>query len=202
MTVKKVESDKIISVKKVQWVGMTVPITGLSPYMSARLDHDVVMHSRRDLTLARKKSVRNLDEECERALYVIGTDKKNKPILGIPGGAFKKAMENAAIDLGLHKTKIKRLVKVRNEFVELKYKRRENRVFGTIDSGPTGAPNLTKKPLFHNWSCKLNIRFEASLIPQQDVLNLLERAGSCIGVGGYRLENDGIYGEFEVCRPK
>lgn len=48
------------------------------------------------------------------------------------------------------------------------------------------------------WEMVLRIVYDSTLLTEHDVMMLLARAGKRIGIGAWRIENRGAYGQFEV----
>lgn len=51
---------------------------------------------------------------------------------------------------------------------------------------------------FADWAAKLLIRYNANVLSEEQILNILNVAGFAVGVGEWRPEKDGSYGMFHV----
>lgn len=124
---------------------------------------------------------------------------------GIPAEAFKKALMKMAKskDLkGVTGKLVAGAVKVMGNILPIEYED-----YGIDDrwgtrSGPTGAPIEIIRPEFTEWSCKIPITYDTSMISAQQVINLLNRTGFHIGVGSFRCQNGGNFGMFKVTETK
>lgn len=152
------------------------------------------------------KVKRDPDRDFREGLYWLNktgdriTPKKTNPMkhkyFGFPTVAFKAAAVNAANDVGLHMTFTRRSFFVDGEFAMLKYDElvmREDMVkigMGTSD--------LRYRGEFINWSTKLDITFNASIIHAEQIVNLFNTAGFGVGVGEWRMQKNGMNGCFSV----
>lgn len=112
---------------------------------------------------------------------------------GFPASAFKSAMVYAASFLdGIKKIHIKGAVHVAGDLLPLKYSKvvmRED----IVKVGPWGSKvaDLRWRPEFHDWSVKLQVRFNGAIITLDQIVNLLEHAGFACGIGEWRPSKDG-----------
>ena len=198
-----VENTQIIIEKPAREV-ILVKVQGTSQYSPNRLDPAKVIQMRKDIEKPiTVKKKRNLDEEYESCFYIAGYTKANKPIYGIPGGAFKSAIIDASLDIeNVAKTQMKRNIAVMENIVPIKYDNIQKEIFTTRDSGQTRAPNVAMKPLFNNWSASIRISYDTSVFSRNTIYNLINRAGIQIGIGSMRPSKNGpiTCGTFEVAR--
>lgn len=61
-----------------------------------------------------------------------------------------------------------------------------------------GTADLRYRPEFSEWHAKLLVRYNANVLSEGQILNLLNVAGFAVGVGEWRPEKDGQYGMFHV----
>lgn len=61
-----------------------------------------------------------------------------------------------------------------------------------------GTADLRYRPEFAEWHAKLLVRYNANVLSESQILNLLNVAGFAVGVGEWRPEKDGQYGMFHV----
>ena len=72
-----------------------------------------------------------------------------------------------------------------------------------IDVRPVVVPSTKgrvarKRPVFKNWSLKFNIEFDSDEISAETIKEILEYAGTRVGIGDYRPEKGGPFGRFMV----
>jgi len=121
---------------------------------------------------------------------------------GFPAVAFKASAVSACTSLGKSITK----VAARQAFHVM------------ADDPKTGLVKITGKPemrddmvrvgmgtadirfrgQFFPWSCKLGVRYNARVLSIEQIANIFNTAGFAVGVGEWRSERDGEYGQFEV----
>lgn len=61
-----------------------------------------------------------------------------------------------------------------------------------------GTADLRYRPEFPKWRAKVLVRYNANVLSEAQILNLLNVAGFAVGVGEWRPEKDGQYGMFHV----
>ena len=183
-----------IKIEPPNFVVMRIPIIGDSPYVPHKQDVEVVKVAQHIGQKVKVKKERDLDAEYESCFY-----RDYDGDYAIPGSAFHAAICSATLDLDkIFKTTIRRNIHVAEEFVKLEYgeiRRREDIV---RQSGKTRAPDLRVRPEFTNWSTTITIRFDADVISQESMLNLIALAGAKIGVGDHRLEQGHDSGAFHI----
>jgi hypothetical protein len=115
---------------------------------------------------------------------------------GFPSVAFKMAMTGACRYVeGVPMTVARGAFFVEGEMVKIQGEptMREDMVrvgMGTADIRYRGE--------FREWRAELLISYNASVLTDEQVVNLLNIAGFAVGVGEYRPERDGPYGRFHV----
>jgi len=121
--------------------------------------------------------------------------------VGIPGGAFKKAIVSATRNLNdksIPMTLVRQSIFVLGEIIEMDFD--ECRMREDIVRVANGAPDMRWRPEFPNWSCTVPVEFDANVFQAKDVINLLNLAGNYVGLLEGRPEkNSGLgWGRFEV----
>lgn len=61
-----------------------------------------------------------------------------------------------------------------------------------------GTSDLRYRAEFYPWSAEIVVRYNANVLSEEQILNLLNTAGFAVGVGEWRPEKDGSYGMFHV----
>lgn len=61
-----------------------------------------------------------------------------------------------------------------------------------------GTADLRYRAEFPDWHTKILVRYNANVLSESQILNLLNTAGFAVGVGEWRPEKDGAYGMFHV----
>jgi hypothetical protein len=120
-----------------------------------------------------------------------------KGVYGFPASAFKKAMVSACTQLGkLKKTWTRGAFFVMGNIVPIDGKPHMRTDIGRNPT--TRGAVVIHRAEFPEWLCELVIRYNADIITPEQIVNLLNWAGFSSGVGEWRPERDGTYGQFHV----
>jgi hypothetical protein len=123
---------------------------------------------------------------------------------GFPAGGIKAALIEAAHkDIGLDKKLLRKSLFVRpddkvNNLIAMETEEpimREDVV--RIGQSQT---DIRYRPEFLDWAMTLKLEFDSQSLSQENILNLIERAGFGVGLGEWRPEKGGEYGRFSVDR--
>ena len=120
---------------------------------------------------------------------------------GIPAMAIKTAMITAAHkDLGIEKTLVKKALFLRCSDPNLVLPMTFGKMVAREDKVRVGqgSADLRYRPEFRNWSVTITFEFDAELLTQHDLVNLVNRAGFGVGIGEWRPEKGGEFGRFEI----
>lgn len=116
---------------------------------------------------------------------------------GFPAIGFKNAGVTACTSLGKSITKVqaRQAFHVVGDMVEIEGvpSMREDTV--RIGQGTT---DLRYRGEFKAWSCVLTIRYNARVLSDEQIINLLNVAGFAVGIGEWRPERNGQFGLFHV----
>jgi hypothetical protein len=61
-----------------------------------------------------------------------------------------------------------------------------------------GTADLRYRGEFSDWHARLLVRYNANVLSESQILNLINVAGFAVGVGEWRPEKDGMNGMFHV----
>lgn len=120
----------------------------------------------------------------------------------LPARAFKLAMVSAATSINdktFPKTRIRQALFVVGDLLPIISKQKPTMREDPVRLNGTTA-DLRYRPEWSEWECELTIRYNASVISLEQVINLLELAGFAVGIGEWRAEKNGNFGSFEVVR--
>lgn len=142
------------------------------------------------------KEARNPEAEAESAMYRTEAGEPGFPIL-----AFKAALIGAAHkDLGLEKTLVRKSL-----FIPC---RDANKCVPMVASDPIcredvvrvgqNQTDLRYRPEFTDWKVTITCEVDLTALSEQDIVNLVNRAGFGVGVCEWRPEKGGEYGRFEI----
>lgn len=190
--------EEKISVKPLKIGVIKLKIIGKSPYLPEPMDMEVLERydKKKSKQSYKKDDVSETDKVKLKYYY---TENRKK---GIPARAFYKAMIKVSSYLfeksegGMRN--IKEGINIRGDILPLKYSKEEVLTHWGRTSGMTKAPRKIMRNAFYDWSCDLEIEYNQEQISSEQIYNVLNWAGFHIGVGGFRKENTGNFGMFEV----
>jgi len=114
--------------------------------------------------------------------------------------ALKKAMLSASTlfkDV-FTKVALRQVLHIEGNSIPLEFQECIDRIDMVRLPGPARKPDVRFRPQFNNWHAEFVIAFAKDKISMEQVLTLLSRAGSGIGVGEFRPEKDGTFGRFRL----
>ena len=133
-----------------------------------------------------------------RSCLYISRDKKSPTLFHQPTGAFARAIADVALDIpGATKSRMQRLTSIATIDVHLYGL---PRVFMRMvrNSGIDRTPDMRTRAIFPECCCTIDIQYEANLLKQNQILNLLAAAGMIVGIGDWRPQKGGSYGTWEL----
>jgi len=57
---------------------------------------------------------------------------------------------------------------------------------------------LVYRPQYHAWSMRLRVIYNANYFSEEAVMNFINQAGASVGIGAWRVENKGTFGQFRA----
>jgi hypothetical protein len=197
------EQGRVLVIPKRNQQTFQVRIVGMTPLITHRFGEDAIAEIERSQQgQARdKKPPRDPEREFEQAQYVLERDAEGKPIRwGFPAAGIKLAMTIAGQrEAGEKRTELMGRLSIPAEFLEIITPtppiKRTDRV---RLSGMSGVTSLAYRPEFSPWSMIVPVRFNANSISLDQVVNILDLAGSSVGIGDWRVDKKGVHGQFEV----
>jgi hypothetical protein len=176
---------------------ITIEIIGVTPLLMEKMDMNVVER----YNLKKGKKLSEKDEKIEEEKYEAKKHLTDDGKVGFPSTAFLKGMVEVAPYLdGLDKKKVRGSVRILGDILPIKFKTETKDTKWGKTSGITKAPRKIIRPKFSDWSCELDIVYNASNISAEQIINLLTWAGFQMGIGGFRPEHSGTFGQYEVKR--
>lgn len=186
-----------VKIKAVNEKSMTVSIEGVTPLIQHKWS-EKAKQQMRDKHAGKKtktREVRDPEQEAISAMYTtIGGD------YGIPVKALKAAIIGAAHkDLGVEKTLVRKALFLPcpdpNEVLPMECCEpvlREDYVRVGVST------DLRYRPEFREWKLSFRVDYDADLLTQDDIVNLVNRAGFGVGLCEMRPEKGGENGRFRV----
>lgn len=191
---------------------LPVRVEGTSPLMMNKFSNkaQTMIREKQEAVNAtkRKRDPKDYVAEYNAARYVSteGWD-------GVPAATFRNAMISACrMVSGLPMVKAKGLIFVKAQGRDAEHGTSLIRIYGKSihDTRPvrleSGVADMRNRPRYDDWSCDLDIEYDADQLSAQDVANLLARAGAQGGIGEMRPSapnsNGGEFGLFKVTERK
>jgi hypothetical protein len=177
---------------------ITFGIKGISPLIQNGWSEKAVRMLR--MTAAERKKVEKVKKNPEEEAHDATHFTENGDY-GIPAGAIKKCFINAAHqDMGIPKTLLRKalFIKSGDKYGVIPMECREPVVREDFVRVGQGRTDLRYRPMFDNWSLRVTVELDKSLITVDDLLKIVTRAGFSVGLLEWRPERDGDYGRFEI----
>ena len=147
------------------------------------------------------KQAKNPQAEFESSLYLLSNGKHPKGPYGFPAVAFKAAAVRAAKQLdGMNMTDARGLFYIEpddGDLVQIHSPQPPEMREDMVRLNGKSA-DIRYRGSFVNWSVTLNVRYNADVVSQEQLLNLFELAGFSCGVGEWRMEKGGTFGTFTL----
>lgn len=183
-------------------IGMvTIKVEGITPLLMNPLNEKAqqLLKQYWDGMKKPKEKTKVTPKEIAEAKIYYTPDGK----IGFPSSGFKRGIETVMPQFDKYgKKDIKGGVFFLEEIVPIKFKiKKVNQGWGR-SSGMNRTPMPTIRPEFTEWSCELKTRFNTEIINLEQLINLLNWAGTYCGLGDWRPEKRGTYGQYQVSNTK
>lgn len=186
-----------------------IKIVGTAPYVQNKFSQkarDLMKAKQEAGTRAKKGAAREAKDF--QATYEAAKHISRQGWCGIPAPSFRNAMISACRIVGFKMTLAKLSVFVEADGYDADDGTPLVKIFGDprIHEGlvrnATGVADIRWRPMWEEWSAVVRVRWDATQFSAQDVVNLLARAGSQVGIGEGRPDSkasNGMgWGMFEV----
>lgn len=187
-------SEKIIEIPAIKLGRMTVSIEGRTPLLTNRFGEKTMeaIEAKQQKKAKTAKEARNPEQEFQDACHMIG-----KGTYGFPAGGLKKALVVAGGRFADEKmTHLRGVLNPEGDLIPI------------IGPAPTmrkdsvrlqgGITSIAYRPQFMPWAMDVPIVYNASLIGEAQILNLFQIAGFAVGIGAWRPESNGVFGQFTL----
>lgn len=173
-------------------------IRGTSPLITHNWDEKSkrMMREKQAGKKTKTREVRDPEAEYRAAMYLTKDGRH-----GIPGMGFKNALISAAHkDIGIEKTLVRKAMYLVTDD--------PNKVIAMNCDDPVmredmvrvgmSAADLRYRPMYNPWSVDIQLEVDQELLKDEDIINLVNRAGFGIGICEWRPEKNGEFGRFEI----
>jgi hypothetical protein len=174
-------------------------ITGNSP-MIQHAWSDKGLRMMRMTAAERKKQPKVARDPESEAMDAMYKTEDGEP--GLPMLAFKSALIAAAHkDLGIEKTLVRKALFLPawayGAGLIAPMQCSDPIIREDIVRVGAGQTDLRYRPEFSRWRVNVIVEIDSDLLNEQDVINLINRAGFSVGIGEWRPEKGGEFGRFE-----
>ncbi len=190
------KEKEIINVIQLNLHTRHIKVKGITPLLSCAMD----MFSVKQIENKKNGKAVEKDTRTEEQKFSdkILKDEKGNPCL--PAETFYKGMISVAPYLeGLDMKKVRGSIRIMQPKIPILFKGKikVHETWGR-QSGITKAPLIIKRPMFEDWNCEFDIKYNAMNISWEQLVNLLNWAGFQSGAGSWRPEKGGNYGQYEL----
>lgn len=185
---------KAIVIPAVQLSQMTVTIEGVTPLIVNRFTESKLREMEEKQQKAAKvaKKPRNPQEEFRQALYEIESGK-----YGFPAAGIKKSLVSAGGRFADETmTVLRGVISIVGDLLEIRGPEPAMRKDMVVLKG--GLTSIAYRPQFTPWEIDVPVLYNQNMITREQVLNLFHIAGFSVGIGCWRPECKGNFGQFRI----
>jgi len=212
-TKKGVKPTGVVIPRKMKVVQIQIPIIGTSgllchAWSKKAIDQMARKQSQIDSGNAKSKAAKREpkipEDEFRGSLYGPLEFGRHKGKYWFPATAFKRACATASLSMGadISKSFVLQSFHIRGEA--------EGGMGCVLEGTPEMVQHMVKIPypanvadiryrgMFYAWSTMLDITFNEAMVSESTIVEILNVAGFGVGIGEWRPEKGGIYGQFKV----
>jgi hypothetical protein len=134
-------------------------------------------------------------EQAQRKLYL---DDDGRPI--IPNLNMVRCFLNAGVHFDLHPAELVHAVGIRQSFILIVSQKGWRVDTRYVRDPKTLTRQSCHRPRFDDWMIRADLELDEDLLSANMARNLIERAGSRVGLGDFRPERGGPFGRFQLTR--
>ncbi len=186
------ETDKTIQIPEIKLKSMVVSIVGSTPLLTNRFSDRArkMIEDKQQHEAKGPREARDPDAEFNDAMHLLAGG-----VHGFPSDGIKKALVAAGFRFADEKgTHLRGILNIPAAFVPIQAPA------PTMRSDPVrlrGAGfTIAYRPQFWPWSMDVPVMFNSSMIGEAQILNLFQIAGFAVGIGSWRPESNGTFGQF------
>jgi len=137
-------------------------------------------------------------EEYRNSVY-LNPDLSVPAALMMPGGAFKSAICDSALDAGGKAAQLKRLIRVPADYVYI-YGVPKMYIAPVRSADMNRTPDMRTRAILPEWAAYLSMTYSKPIVNEQTILNLAVWGGATRGVGDGRPEKAKLWPPFACLR--
>jgi hypothetical protein len=185
-------ADKVIEIPQIRLSSTVVRIVGATPLLTNRFSERSreSIENKQQHAAKGPREARDPEAEFRDAMHMIATG-----VYGFPSNGIKKALVAAGGRFADEKmTHLRGVINIPITHVPIQGPAPIMRSDPVCLNG--GKYSIAYRPQFDPWSMDVPVVFNSSLIGEAQVINLFQIAGFSIGIGAWRPEKNGIFGQF------
>ena len=203
-------AKEVVTISPPNFQRVQLTLVGTAPYMQARFSakamqammakHEAGSTSRKGA----KKEPRDFDADFKGAMHI-----SEDGWIGVPAAALRNACIDVCRMAGFKMTHAKMSIFVHADgrdavdgapLIRMDAPDPERVDMATRNA--TGVADIRVRPMWRDWKLNVTFRYDADQFTQDDVINLISRAGEQVGIGEgrpYSKSSNGLgYGTFEI----
>jgi hypothetical protein len=187
-------AEKVIEIPEIRLRRMVVQIEGQTPLITNRFGEKArqKIEDKQQKKAKGPKEARNPEEEFMDALHVLPGGG-----YGFPAAGIKKALVVAGGRFADEKmTHLRGALNVMGDVIQIKAGKPTMRSDTVRLQG--GVTSIAYRPMFMPWEMEIPIVFNTGIIGEGQILNLFQIAGFAVGLGAWRPECNGTFGQFTI----
>lgn len=198
-TAKSADSTKSITIPEVKRVWLDVELIGETPLLTNAFGEEAKQKVEDDQAGKPKiKEHRDPVKDYQQSIYWLDDEHTR---YAFPAGGIKRAMVSAGQRFaGERGTELMGAFSIPAEWVEIIGAAPRMRTDRVILAGVSRPMSLAYRAEFMPWTINVPIVYMAPFMTEAQVLNLLKLAGTSVGIGAWRLEKKGTFGQFTIGR--
>ena len=188
------KTEKVIEIPQIQLARTVVGIVGTTPLLTNRFSERARQSIEDKQGHAPKgpREARDPDAEFHDAMHLIADG-----VYGFPANGLKKALVAAGGRFADEKmTMLRGVVNIAVSHVPIEGPAPTMRTDPVRLNG--GKFSLAYRPQFFPWAMHVPIVFNSAIISEGQILNLFQIAGFSVGIGAWRPESNGVFGQFTL----
>jgi hypothetical protein len=187
-------AEKTIEIPEIKLRRMVVGIVGQTPLLTNRFGERArqAIEDKQQKKAKGAKEARRPEEEFADAMHII-----SKGVYGFPAVGLKKALVNAGGRFADEKmTHLRGVINIMGDLIPIQADEPTMRSDTVRLSG--GVTSIAYRPMFMPWEMEIPLVYNASMISDAQILNLFQIAGFAVGIGAWRPECNGVFGQFTL----
>ena len=178
-----------VVIKAPAFAVLSLVIEGTAPLVIARFSKKAELMAKmqegKSAKSKKERTARDYDTEADQSRYY----NSDKSWEGVNAAGFRAGMISACRLVGFKMTLAKLSVFVVQDDFDIELTTPLVRIYGKSSTNTshtrnaTGVVDVRARPIYPQWACALNIRFDADQFTATDIINRVSRVGLQVGIG-------------------